>query len=49
MGGAKTDISDDDLVTPIELVLENSPFAGEGYRKVRAWLRREHEVRVDGR
>ena len=47
--GPKTDIGDDDLVVLIKLVLKNSPFAGEGYRKVRARLRREHDVKVSGK
>jgi putative transposase len=33
----------------IRRVLEDSPFAGEGYRKVRARLRREHGVHVSGK
>jgi transposase InsO family protein len=33
----------------IRQVLAASPFAGEGYRKVRARLRREHGVRVSGK
>ena len=34
--GPKTDISDEQLLRAIRLVLEKSPFCGEGYRKVRA-------------
>jgi hypothetical protein len=30
-------------------VLKDSPFAGEGYRKVRARLRRQHGVHVSGK
>jgi putative transposase len=30
-------------------VLDDSPFAGEGYRKLRARLRREHGVQVSGK
>jgi putative transposase len=30
-------------------VLEDSPFAGEGYRKLRARLRRQHGVHVSGK
>jgi transposase InsO family protein len=47
--GPVTSISDDDLVQLIGLVLVASPFAGEGYRKVRARLRREHGVQVSGK
>jgi putative transposase len=47
--GPKTAISDDDLVATIRQVLDESPFAGEGYRKVRARLRREHQIRVGGK
>jgi hypothetical protein len=35
-----------ELVRLIRRVLADLPFAGEGYRKVRARLRREHHVRV---
>jgi putative transposase len=47
--GPATSISDAELVRLIRRVLEASPFAGEGYRKVRARLRREHGVRVSGK
>ena len=47
--GPATPISDDDLLGLIRQVLIASPFAGEGYRKVRARLRREHEVHVSGK
>jgi hypothetical protein len=47
--GPATSISDADLVELIRRVLEDSPFAGEGYRKIRARLRREHGVRVSGK
>ena len=43
--GPATSISDPDLVGLIRQVLVASPFAGEGYRKVRARLRREHRSR----
>jgi len=33
----------------IRQVLASSPFAGEGYRKIRARLRRKHGVRVSGK
>jgi putative transposase len=42
-------ISDDQLVGLIHQVLAASPFAGEGYRKVRVRLRREHGLRVSGK
>ena len=47
--GPATSISDTDVVELIRQVLEASPFAGEGYRKVRARLRREHGVQVSGK
>jgi putative transposase len=47
--GPATSISDRDLVELIRQVLDASPFAGEGYRKVRARLRREHGVHVSGK
>ena len=47
--GPATSISDPDLVELIRQVLAASPFAGEGYRKVRARLRREHGVQVSGK
>jgi len=42
-------IDDEQLVALIRQVLADSPFTGEGYRKVRAWLRREHGVQVSGK
>ena len=47
--GPATSIGDQDLLQLIRRVLQASPFAGEGYRKVRARLRREHGVRVSGK
>jgi putative transposase len=47
--GPVTPISDDELVGLIRRVLADSPFAGEGYRKVRAHLRRQHAVQVSGK
>ena len=47
--GPATEISDDELLERIRQVLADSPFAGEGYRKVRARLRREHQIRVGGK
>jgi transposase InsO family protein len=47
--GPATSISDTDLVGLIRQVLDASPFAGEGDRKVRARLRREHGVGVSGK
>jgi transposase InsO family protein len=42
-------VNDGDLLELIRHVLLASPFAGEGYRKVRARLRREHGVQVSGK
>jgi transposase InsO family protein len=47
--GPATSISDHDLLRLIRQVLVASPFTGEGYRKVRARLRREHGVHVSGK
>jgi HTH-like domain len=47
--GPATSIGDRDLLRLIRQVLAASPFAGEGYRKIRARLRREHGVRVSGK
>jgi putative transposase len=47
--GPATSISDPDLVKLIRQVLVTSRFAGEGYRKVRARLRREHGVHASGK
>jgi putative transposase len=47
--GPASSISDPDLLELIRRVLLASPFAGEGYRKVRARLRREHGVHVSGK
>jgi putative transposase len=47
--GPATSINDTDLLGLIHQVLATSPFAGEGYRKVRARLRREHQVQVSGK
>jgi putative transposase len=42
-------VGDTDLVALIRRVLNDSPFTGEGYRKVRARLRRGHGVHVSGK
>jgi len=42
-------IGDEELVRLIGQVVKDSPFAGEGYRKLRARLRREHGVQVSGK
>jgi transposase InsO family protein len=47
--GPATSTGDHDLLQLIRRVLHTSPFAGEGYRKVRARLRREHDVEVSGK
>jgi hypothetical protein len=44
-----TDRRDEGLVRLVRQVVRDSPFAGEGYRKVRARLRREHGVQVSGK
>jgi putative transposase len=47
--GPATELADEALVALIRQVLADSPFSGEGYRKVRARLRREHGVHVSGK
>ncbi len=47
--GPRCELSDEELVDLIRHVLGASPFAGEGYRKVRARLRREHGVYAGGK
>ncbi len=47
--GPATDIDDEALLRAIRLVLQNSPFCGEGYRKVRARLRREAGIATSGK
>jgi putative transposase len=47
--GPASSISDPDLVELIRQVLDASPLAGEGDRKVRARLGREHGVHVSGK
>jgi putative transposase len=47
--GPQTEISDDELTARIREAISDSPFAGEGYRKIRARLRREHDIRVGGK
>ena len=42
-------IDDERLLVLIRQVLADSPFTGEGYRKVRARLRREHGIHVSGK
>jgi putative transposase len=44
--GPRTELSDDELLVLIRQVINSSPFAGEGHRKVTARLRREHGVNV---
>ena len=44
--GPRTEISDDELTNKIGQVITECPFAGEGHRKVRARLRRDHDVRA---
>jgi putative transposase len=47
--GPAPPIGDEELLRLIRRVLTDSPFAGEGYRKVRARLRREHGVHASGK
>ena len=47
--GPPTELDDDQLLELIRRVLGGSPFCGEGYRKVRARLRRELQVHVGGK
>jgi putative transposase len=47
--GPVSPIGDQELLGLIRRVLTDSPFAGEGYRKIRARLAREHGVRVSGK
>lgn len=42
-------VDDAMLIGLIRQVLAESPFCGEGYRKVRARLRREHNIHVSGK
>jgi putative transposase len=44
--GPKTAVSDAELTEKIKTVISDCPFAGEGHRKVRARLRREHRIEV---
>jgi putative transposase len=46
--GPAASIGDHDLVQLLRLLLRAWPVAGEGDRKVRAGLRREHGIRVSG-
>jgi putative transposase len=44
--GPRSTVSDTELTAVIRSTITNSPFAGEGHRKVRARLRREHQLGV---
>jgi putative transposase len=44
--GPRTEISDSELLERIRSVIRDSPFAGEGHRKVRAHLRRKYGIYV---
>ena len=44
--GPKTEVSDEALTDTIRQVITECSFAGEGHRKVRARLRREHQLAV---
>ncbi len=47
--GPPTDIDDEQLLRAIRPVLANSPFCAEGYRKLRARLRREQGISTSGK
>jgi putative transposase len=47
--GPRTELGDEALLELIRQVLADSPFCGEGYRKVRARLRRTHHLHVGGK
>ena len=47
--GPRTEVSDAELLGAIRAVLGASPFCGEGYRKVRARLRRERGIHTSGK
>lgn len=44
--GPKTPVSDQELTALIREAITSSPFSGEGHRKIRARIRRDHEVRA---
>jgi putative transposase len=44
--GPRTQLSDEELLEKIRTAITDSPFSGEGHRKVCARLRREHGIRV---
>ena len=44
--GPRSSVSDEDLLKKIRYVIETYKFTGEGHRKVRARLRREHRINV---
>ena len=44
--GPRTELSDEELLVAIRKIIVESPFAGEGHRKVTARLRREQGVCV---
>jgi transposase InsO family protein len=44
--GPKTAHSDEDVITAMRQVIEESPFTGEGHRKVRAQLRSRRGIRI---
>jgi putative transposase len=47
--GPRSGLDDEGLLELIRQVLADSPFCGEGYRKVRARLRRQHQLHVGGK
>ena len=44
--GPRTEISDEALLQLIREVIDESPFSGEGHRKITAYLRRKKKVHV---
>ncbi|MGH2382358.1 MAG: IS3 family transposase, partial [Candidatus Limnocylindria bacterium] len=44
--GPRTEISDERLLELIREVIDESPFSGEGHRKITAYLRRKKKVHV---
>jgi putative transposase len=47
--GPRPKITDEELKSKIKELVGSAPFAGEGYRKIRARLAREHKIRVGGK
>jgi putative transposase len=47
--GPRPKVSDEEVKGKIRQLVGSAPFAGEGYRKIRARLAREHKVQVGGK